>query len=309
MTEEISIQAAEWLVALQSDTVDWDAFTNWLEADPRHRAEYDAIALLGEDLERNHDSIVSLIPQADEPHRSRRWFPAGIAASVVAALVLGAFPLMRTRAAPDQTYSAPRGTNRTITVADARITLAAGSRLIEVAGNATNLRLDGGAYFVVPHRSGRTLKITAGDYTVRDIGTTFEIVTTPASFRLAVSHGAVSVASAAFSTPVAIAAGRRLTVVAADGAAEITAIRPQDVASWRNGQLIYTAAPLPLVAAEISRYAGRTVSVAPSIANRRFSGTLTIGDGSDLARKLAEATGLRLDGNGDALRLDAADSG
>ena len=47
MTEHDRIieQAAAWHVASSDDAIDWDGFTAWLEADPRHRTAYDEIAL------------------------------------------------------------------------------------------------------------------------------------------------------------------------------------------------------------------------------------------------------------------------
>jgi transmembrane sensor len=314
MNEDRADQAARWFVASHGDDMDWDAFTEWLEADPRHRAEYDAIALLDGDIDRHAPAIEPLVAPAPAaapaaaaaPRRRLLRTAAGIAAVFAVVLAFAMLPLLRGPAGRDVIFRAPPDRNRDVAINDVHIALAAGSVLTEVGGDPATLRLDGGGYFDVPHRPGRALAISAGDYTVRDIGTRFEIFATPRSFRVAVAAGQVTVASARLDAPVALSAGKRFTVSGSDDAAELATIAPGDVARWRTGQLVYDAAPLALVAAEISRYAGEPVTVDPALADRRFSGTLTIGDGSHLAQTLAEAAGLRLDHAGGALRLAAA---
>jgi transmembrane sensor len=49
--DRIYEEAAGWLVRQQDDAMDWEGFTLWLEADPRHRAAYDDLALLDADLD------------------------------------------------------------------------------------------------------------------------------------------------------------------------------------------------------------------------------------------------------------------
>ena len=44
MSADIDEAAARWHLAQADDDMDWSAFTEWLEADPRHRDAYDAMA-------------------------------------------------------------------------------------------------------------------------------------------------------------------------------------------------------------------------------------------------------------------------
>ena len=55
----IEEEAAAWQVASVNDDMDWDGFTRWLEADPRHRRAFDEAALA--------DTLVD-----DTANRSRR---------------------------------------------------------------------------------------------------------------------------------------------------------------------------------------------------------------------------------------------
>jgi transmembrane sensor len=62
--------------------------------------------------------------------------------------------------------------------------------------------------------------------------------------------------------------------------------------------------PLPLVAADISRYAGVEVEVAPSLRDREFSGTFVIGDGEAALRDLSRLMGLSVAQHSGRYRLD-----
>ncbi len=87
--------------------------------------------------------------------------------------------------------------------------------------------------------------------------------------------------------PAKVAAGEQL--IAQNNATSIrkSPIAVKDVGSWRLGRLVYNDAPLSIVAADITRYSGRTIIVDPSLRNKRFSGVLAIGDGSKLLANLA----------------------
>ena len=54
------------------------------------------------------------------------------------------------------------------------------------------------------------------------------------------------------------------------------------------------SAPLALVAADLSRYAGVKVNVADALRNRQFSGTLVIGNGEAALRDLSRLMGVEL---------------
>jgi transmembrane sensor len=77
------------------------------------------------------------------------------------------------------------------------------------------------------------------------------------------------------------------------------------IATWRSGQLVYRNASLQQVAREVSRYTPQPLVLDPAIAGRRFSGVLTIGDGTTLDRNLADFMGLALRRDGSASHLGA----
>lgn len=276
-------QAARWHAAQDADDMDWDAFTAWLEADPRHRAAMDDLAIIDDAVTGQRAEVADLLPSEAAPAVRRRfgWGVAGGGAIAAALAIAVGLP----RAAHDRSWTSTT-TPMEVSLPDGvRTILAPHSRLTAAGGDTTQLALAGAAYFDVAHRPDRTLNITAGDLSVRDIGTRFEIATAEAGTRIAVAEGQVRVGSPRMTQDVTLAAGR--TLFANGEAVTLGRAVPDDVASWRRGQLVFDAMPLALVAAEISRYSGRPVTVDPQIADRPFSGVLRIGDGASLGKDVA----------------------
>ncbi|WP_448661190.1 FecR family protein [Sphingomonas sp. CJ20] len=306
MGDEIEAQAARWYAVQDDDSMDWDGFTAWLEADPRHRTAFDALALLGGALDIHRTEIaeqLDAMPANDNPAQAprRRWWAAGIGGAAAASLVLALAPW---NAAAPAHYRTARGESRIVALNDgSRITLASSSSLTVAGKNQTDLTLEGSAYFDVPHRQDRTMTIRSGGIEVRDIGTRFAIAGDPGVARVEVADGSVSVGSEQFAAPITVAAGHALVADAATRSVHMATIDPASVGSWRNGQLRYVNAPLALVAADISRYAGKPVTIDPALRSRRFSGVLTIGDGSTLASTLGEILGIRVQEDAKGIRL------
>lgn len=297
--ERITGEALHWHAGLARDDADWGGFTAWLEADPRHRAAYDAVARVEDALERHRETLAQVLPAEDAPRRRRAWWWGG-GLGLGAAVAAGA-ALLLVPATPDpaRIYQTAPGQTRSIALADGgKVELAAASRLTLLPGD--RMTLVGAATFDVPHRPERTLAIKAGGLTVTDIGTVFEIAADGPLIRVAVAEGRVRVGGAGFAAPVALPAGRRMIVDRAHNLVEEGALR--DFAAWRQGRLVYENVPLPLVAAEVGRHAGVRITLAPALAARRFSGVLSIGDGvvDDLARFMGvaarrDASGVRLE--------------
>ncbi|QBM76614.1 iron dicitrate transport regulator FecR [Sphingomonas sp. AAP5] len=301
MNEDITERAAQWHAAQDADDMDWDGFATWLEADPRHRAAFDRIALLDDDIVEQRATIVAhLAAPAPAQREPRRWRWAVVAGGAMAAAlaVVVALP----RPAADIAWQTG-ATARTIALVDgSSATLAPRSRLVAQHGDQTQLALNGTAYFDVPHRADRTLSITAGRYRISDIGTRFDIAVDGPTTRIAVAEGQIAVTAAGLDTPVTLVQGRAL--LGQQGSVTLTSIAAESVGSWRGGQLVYADAPLALVASDITRYAGAETTVDPAIANLRFSGALKIGKGTQAADALATIIGLEARHAGAGVRLE-----
>jgi transmembrane sensor len=310
---KIEQEAAAWHVASANDDMDWNGFTRWLQADSRNRRAFDEVAL-ADALVDDHrgslveargpaaevvggDNVVTLRPQRRWP----LWLGSGIAASLAAVMIAGqVIP-----PAPETIESGNAA--RTIALGDnSTVTLAPRSRLTIGGRDATDLALEGGAYFDIKHDPARNLRITAGELTVSDVGTRFDIRQGPAQVLVEVADGEVAVGSDALASPVRLVAGRRLRFDSAASRAVVSGVESQSVGEWREGRMTYDSAPLQLVASDLARYAGARLVVPDALAQRRFSGTLFIGNGDSAIRDLAQLMELDVHRDGDAYRLEPA---
>ncbi len=310
-SDDITEAAARWHALQDGGGLDWDRFTDWLEVDRRHREAFDAIALLDADVAVHRASIIKHL-ESDPPDTrgTAQWrfgsIAAGVAAAAAAMALFVGLPRPNNRPIVT-TYRTHRGQTREIALREgSRITLASASRLSVSGPDQSQLAIAGSAYFDVPHRPDRELVIKANNATIHDIGTRFEIDADRSGTQVAVAEGEVTISSARASGSVPLSGGRVLWLDQSGTSAQLGSLRPADVASWRRGALAYDSAPLTLVADDISRYAGRPITVDPAVAARRFSGVLSIGDGSRLATDVAAIMALRVRPVGDGLQLEPA---
>lgn len=313
MEERIWEDAIAWQAAQERDDCDWAAFTEWLEADARHRTIFDEVALLDDSITRARPSLAKIVASdeavsATPGRHSRRW--AGLGFGAVAATIAAVTIPMFATGGGQIAYNTGPGETRMIALADgSRVQLAAVSSLLVDKGSGNEMTLKGAAWFDVPHNPERSLTIHAGNFRVTDIGTKFEIDTGGQNnLRVSVAEGSLSVREGGLPAPVSLKGGQRLMIAGDFDIAEVKPIDSADVGSWRSGRLVYEDAPLSLVAADISRYAHTNVTVDPAVAGRRFSGVLSIGDGSGLVGNLQQFMGLAAHRENGGVRLVARSS-
>ncbi|MFG6281112.1 FecR domain-containing protein [Sphingomonas sp. S6] len=304
MSADIDEAAARWHLAQADDDMDWSAFTEWLEADPRHRDAYDAMALLDDRIDAAGSALHPRPADQTLGRRMPRWGAwSAIAAVVIAAVVLLLYQGRRGGEPAVIAYRTGPGQVRTIHLADgSRAILAPGSLLRVPASREQALTLDGSAFFDVRHDAGRPLTVRAGRYTIRDVGTRFDIAMGEGVVRVAVAEGEVAVSSPDRGDATAVVAGRALTIQGQDRGV-LRSIDMGTVGGWRSGPLVYDDVPLGLVVADIARASGTAVTVDGAVAERRFSGVIAQGDGRRMAQSLAALTGLALRVDGDAIHL------
>ncbi|WP_374530556.1 FecR family protein [Novosphingobium sp.] len=308
--EAILIEAMRWHEATQDPDMDWTAFTVWLEADPRHGEAYDTVALgtalLGEHRSELESGGAALRGANDDepeaapaPRRWARWAGVAIAASLAAVLVL---PQV---IAPSPVTYATGASSQTIALEDGSSVILAPHSTLAIAGrHQDHIALGGGAWFDIKHDPSRSLEVTAGDIKIGDIGTRFDVQEGAGQVRVKVAEGVVSVSSDALGKPISLPRGSGLTYDAKAGTAIVKAVDSSAVGEWRSGRLSFDTAPLELVAADISRYAGIKVTVAPTLRDRPFTGTLVFGDGEAALRDLAKFMDVDLRRSADGFMLD-----
>lgn len=298
-------QAAHWHVSSASEDMNWDGFTEWLDADSRHRMAYEEIALADAALDDHRARLAGFADAAGikpPTHRNLRHWPLWTGGALAASLaVLLVVPQLT---APEPRTFASDVALKTVALADgSKVVMGPHSQLTISGRHGEQIALQGGAYFAIRHDPARTLTIGAGGLEIADIGTRFEIQTNGQAVRVEVSEGQVELRGEALGTPVELTAGRRILFDPAHKLATVAAVSSRDVGEWREGRLTYDSAPLSLVAADLARYAGVSVMVLPPLAGRRFSGTLSIHDGDTAVRDLAQLMGLELTHRGGAYRL------
>jgi transmembrane sensor len=285
MTNE---EALGWVIRTRDpDFTDWDGFTAWLEAAPGNVAAYDALMLRDSEM----DSYIPVEPVAMPvaandagPRRGWRWIGGGAVAAVLVATVSLA---VLTRHDYYSVTTRP-GEIRTIALDDGtRVELNGGTTMRFDRKDARFAALDAGeAAFTVRHDEANPFRVTVGDAVFEDAGTVFNIVHADGATRIGVSEGKVIYNPQA--EAIALPAGRAL----ADDAQglRVMDVAPAAVASWRQGQLIYTNAPVAQVAQDAARSLGLALRTTPQAAAMRFTGTIRLD--RDPARFLGEAAPL-----------------
>jgi transmembrane sensor len=284
--------------------------------------------------------VVPLRPREaahDVPRRGARrawWATAGLAAAAAAAffIVSDAPRDTATTASGARVAAAGSIAVTAVGVRDSvrlpdgtRVVLAPGSRLEVAAGygrGARDVALEGVALFSVEHDAARPFTVRAGDVVIRDLGTVFTVradAAVGAPGRLAgtvavsVTEGVVGMrAASATDTGIVLAAGDH-GAMRGDRVVDLSrgTVVPGDVA-WASGTIVYRAAPLAMVAADLRRWYGIDLRIDdPTLAARRLTATFTepgtgasAGDSADqVLRVLGLALGAEVVREGAVARL------
>jgi len=281
--DQIESQAIEWLFRLrEGERIDWEELTRWLEACPSHREAFDRLSLIDSQLEG-----LSLPEEIRSTGKRRSWLVAAALGSAVAASLVTIVVIPRSEPYRVETQA---GEHRMLSLPDgSRAELNGGTVIVLDKRRPRLASLERGeAFFSVVHDPQDPFTVRAGAARIVDVGTTFNVIRTADSTEIGVSDGAISFQSANGSVQVR----RGLELRVQGSQATLSHISPGSVGSWREGQLVYVDAPLRTLAADIQRTRGLSVRVDPSLAGRRFSGTIEVsGPDSELVRRVAVLTG------------------
>ncbi len=295
--------ALDWaLRAHDPDFADWEALTDWLEADPANPARYHAIAAdiadaadVAERLPATPVDVPTSVPGRRDP-RLRRWMTGAVAASTAAVIGYGVLEL---RPQPYAIETAA-GTMRTVRLADGSVvSLNGGTRLVLDRRDERHAALERGqALFTIRHDAAHPFKVTVGSDELIDIGTIFDVTRTADETRVAVSQGAVIFnpdGQAVTLTP-----GRSLRVRDRGTGVTLGTVETETVGTWRRGYLAYDGTPLSDVAVDLSRALGVSIAAAPEVAGQPFRGTIALEGMADDPAALGPLLGasLRRDGDG-----------
>jgi transmembrane sensor len=287
--------AARWAVRLDGAPLiasEQTALKAWLAADPAHRAQLSRYCQFLADLERQLPELVDsgTVDLEREVVAARRsWWRrqaaplAGLAAAAAGLLVWIAWPQPGA-----QVVSTPPMHRQTIALADGtRADLNARTSL-KVDFRATQRRLvqleHGEALFTVAKDPARPFIVETPGGSVRVTGTVFNVRSeAPGRLEVTVLEGSVEVlpqaGSAAAPEPLRLQQGDQVTLEA--GGLAFRRVRPEMVAAvtaWRHGWIVFDAAPLREVLGRFASFHGRTITVAPEVAEERLSGRFGLDD-------------------------------
>lgn len=151
----------------------------------------------------------------------------------------------------------------------------------------------GEAYFHVAKDPIRPFTVRAGDMTVTDVGTAFDVRRTLNGVIVAVAEGVVDVAkqlphdhlspieqlfgSKPRLAAIQLTAGQRLAFESFNPVPELSGVKPDWVGAWRDGRLQYVDEPLNAVVADLARYSDRRIVIAsPRLASLRVTGVVHV---------------------------------
>ena len=290
--EKIHEEAADWLVLLSSEDVkaaDKERFAVWLAANEAHERAYrlqtQAWGVIPELTQLGGLSEVSLSSRQQTSIKDflvnafdwlgKPAIPAVMLSVLVMAVILFYTQPTKTGVLADkQQYVTGVAEIKEFTLPDgSTVTLGAQSGIdVSFSNNERRVILKNGeAFFSVMHNPERPFFVISGDTAVRVVGTKFDVHQGPDRIRVSVLEGVVEVMHpemekedvASTDTKLVVTAGQQV-ITPRDGFIEpvLRDIRPEDLATWRDGRLVYVNAFLRDVIADINRYYGGRIEIA-----------------------------------------------
>jgi len=274
--------AARWFVRLQEPAIEADEqqrFDAWLNEHPQHRDEFQLLQGLWSAADLLSAPRLKALAETPPNRRQRRpLLRYAVAASVLAvALGLGLFSGLNHPSGYRAEFATALGERKHVALPDGSvIDLNSRSRLqVRFEQDRRLIELsEGEAMFSVAHDTSRPFVVEAGSGKVTVTGTRFDVRRDVAQTRVAVEQGTVKVQGrdAADDQFISLSAGLGTHVDAQGQVAAAYAVNPAELTAWRSGKLVFNNASLSEVAAEVSRYREKPLTVTnPAVASLRLT--------------------------------------
>ncbi|GAB3786632.1 FecR family protein [Dyella agri] len=283
------------------------AFQRWHDADPAHAAAWREVNAL---WRQSADAVRSpalaaaawraLREQPATPwyRRTRVLLPAVAALATAAVAVLVVLPRWRTASPPSDTvvYQTTTGQPRSVRLADGTLVILDAQSSLQVRYGEHFRHADllrGRAQFAVRHDPQRPFEVHAGNGTITDVGTVFQVRTDDECTGVILLKGAVNVSVAAPGHAVAqvsLLHGNRQVWFSRDGS--ISPPQPADTQAaegWTQGKLVVHDWRLPDLLSEMNRYNQTQVAIGdPSLNALRVSGVFDANDPETMLQMLQQ---------------------
>ncbi len=286
-------RASDWVARLEAPdctAAERESFEDWLAEDPAHvKAWVQAETLFQQGETLGSDPwLRTAAARVARPARRRLLPSLAAAAGICLAIGIGWMIALDGNPTP-QRYANDTRLPRQLTLADGSLaTLDAGTTLRARFGwRHRDLELERGRLQLQVAPSSKALQLRAGDSTIRDIGTTFQVERLRDGLvEVALLEGAVEVSNG--TAQHMLAPGQQLQVLPSGRIQPGPALSSTVAAEgWLRGKLVFDATPLSIVVERMNRY-GRTplVIVDPEITDLAVSGTFRAGDAQELLSAL-----------------------
>ena len=274
--------AARWFVRLQEPAIDADEqqrFDAWLNQHPQHRDEFQLLQGLWSAADLLPAPRLQALVETPPTRRERRpLLRYAVAASVLAvALGLGLFSGLNHPGGYRAEFATALGERKHVALPDGSvIDLNSRSRLqVRYEKDRRIIELsEGEAMFSVEHDTARPFVVEAGHGKVTVTGTRFDVRRDVTQTRVAVEQGTVKVQGrdAPDNQFINLTAGLGTHVDAQGKVAAAYAVNAAELMAWRSGKLVFNNASLSEVAAEVSRYRDKPLTVGnPAVASLRLT--------------------------------------
>lgn len=306
----------------ESSPEEREAVRRWAAADPRRQRELEALQVqldrlalpprTGGDVDAawhrvaahmEEDGLRSLL----RPHRRR----ALAAAAVLALVALGGLTLWQNRQARPITRELTTSTGRRDSVRfsdGSRIVMGAGSRLslVHRAGDRPReVRLEGEAYFDIPHDTARPFTVRTDRLVVTDLGTVFSVRSAAGgATEVRVMQGAVSIRPSDGGDSAAVLHSGDLGSWHPGEGFRIFHGLSSRPPAWLEGRLEFEDTSLPEVGRELKRWYGIELRLTDSIlTGRHLTATFAGEPPARVAEIIALTLGANLELRGDTAIL------
>jgi transmembrane sensor len=304
---QIEETAAAWLARRDGDSwtaSDQETLAAWIAEDMAHRVAFLRLEAVWSQADR-----MAALQGTPAGSAGWRWMPPmRIAASIAAAVVLGAGALGLGLATRGHAYTTDVGGHATVPLSDGtRVELNTDTKLrAQVSDDGRAVWLDRGeAYFEVAHDASRPFVVHAGARRITVLGTKFLVRRVGEGVEVSVLEGKVRVDPVRDEHARAAVLTRGERVVAT-GAATLVATpsleKVESELSWREGMVVFDRSTLADAVAEFNRYNRKKLVIEGDAAAKvRIGGSFEADNIDAFARLLEQAFALSVEDRGDEI--------
>jgi transmembrane sensor len=315
-SRDADTQARDWFVLMLNEQVGQEqlaAWSEWLEADPRHAEAYARVANVWElaadslvalptpaSLQADHYSPVLAIRAWRRLHKPDLRLVAGIAAVLAVAAVTLAVRSFLPQPATQRYETQHAQQMRTMLQDGSQVSLGAMTAL-EVKLEARRRGIDlkrGEAFFKVAHDKSRPFTVQTPMAPITAVGTKFNIDVSALAVVLTVTEGVVRIdapgqaggVQLAQAPLLSVAAGHKVRMRRSGDRLVLVESEAEVEPTWWQGRLEYRDEPLRTVIDAVNRYAKRPVIIADAhLGALTYTGTVKLDSADAWALGLAEA--------------------